>query len=304
MPMAGSGSRIAIYGAVGANLLIAVTKFIAAGFTGSSAMLSEGIHSVVDTGNQALLLLGLHRSRRPPDEMHPFGHGRELYFWSLIVAIALFGIGGGMSVYEGITHLQHPSPMTDPTWNYAVLGAAILFEGISWVICVRELRAKTKPTPFWKALRTSKDPSIVTVIFEDSAALAGLVIAFAGVFLHHRFALPWADGAASILIGLVLAGVAIFLVYESKGLLIGESAAPEMVASIRETAAALPEIEQVRRPMTMHLGPEEVLLNLELQFRQDLPDHRITAVVKDLERTLRELHPSLRFVFIEATAAH
>lgn len=293
-------SPVAIWGAIAANLLIAVTKFVAAGFTGSSAMLSEGIHSVVDTGNQSLLLLGLRRSRKPPDEHHPFGHGKELYFWSLIVAVLLFGIGGGMSIYEGITHLRHPVPDSNPTWNYAVLGAAFLFEGISWMVAFREFRPKTRGVGFWKAIHGSKDPSIVTVIFEDSAALAGLVIAFLGVFLHHQFGFAWADGAASILIGLVLAVVAVFLVYESKGLLIGESTDPEVVASIRAAACEVPGVVGVQSPMTMHLGPEEVLLNLEVQFQRDLPAHRISDAVEQLEKILRERHPSIRHVFIEA----
>jgi cation diffusion facilitator family transporter len=295
-----SGSPIAIYGAAAANLLIAVTKFVAAGFTGSSAMISEGIHSVVDTGNQLLLLLGLKKARKPADESHPFGHGKELYFWSLIVAILLFGIGGGMSIYEGITHIQHPNPLTDPTWNYAVLGAAFLFEGISWVIAVRELRPHLGRGGVWKSIRRSKDPSIVTVVFEDSAALIGLILAFLGVFFGHQLDNPYMDGAASILIGLVLAAVAVILVYESKGLLLGESADPEVVQSICALAQGIPAIEKVKHPLTMHFGPHEILLNLEVSFRPETSAAQVSQAVDQLERAIREKHPDIQRIFIES----
>ena len=300
--MASHEKPLAIYGAMGANLLIAVTKFVAAGFTGSSAMLSEGIHSTVDTGNQLLLLLGLKKSRKPPDTNHPFGHGKELYFWSLIVAVALFGIGGGMSIYEGITHLLHPHPLEDPTWNYATLGLAFLFESVSWWIAVKELREQIGDKGLWKSLRASKDPSVVTVFFEDSAALAGLIVAFLGVFLGHRLNSPTADGIASIVIGLILAAVAVFLVRESKGLLLGDSADPAIVKEIRDLARSLPAVADVQCPLTMHFGPEEVLLNLEIDFRPGLPPGEITAAVNHLERQIREKHPEFKRIFIEARA--
>lgn len=291
---------LAIYGALGANLLIAVTKFIAAGFTGSSAMLSEGIHSVVDTGNEVLLLLGLKKSRKPPDAGHPFGHGKELYFWSLIVAVALFGVGGGMSVYEGITHLQHPHALESPAWSYAVLGAAFVFETVSWVIVVRALLPEIRKEGFWQAVRTSKDPSVVTVFFEDSAALAGLVVAFLGVFLGHRLDNPYADGIASIVIGVILAAVSLFLVYQSKGLLLGESADPEVVADIHALARAIPAVADVQCPLTMHFGPDEVLLNLEMDFRPDATAAQITEAIERLEHDVRERHPEISRIFIEA----
>ena len=298
-----SGERpLAVYGAMGANLLIAVTKFAAAGFSGSSAMLSEGIHSMVDTGNQLLLLLGMKRSRRPADDDHPFGYGKELYFWSLIVAIVLFGLGGGMSVYEGITHLLHPHPLKDPKWNYVVLGASFFFEGISWIIAVKQLRPAFREDGLWKGLRSSKDPSIVTVFFEDSAALVGLVVAFLGVFIGHRLGSPLADGIASIVIGVVLAVVAVFLVYESRGLLLGETADPAVVEDIRRLARSLPGVAEVGRPLTMHLGPDEVLLNLEIDFRPNLAPDQISEEVDRLEREIRERHPEMRRIFIEAKA--
>ncbi|HKI06400.1 MAG TPA: cation diffusion facilitator family transporter [Thermoanaerobaculia bacterium] len=293
---------LAIYGAMGANLLIAITKFVAAGLSGSSAMLSEGIHSTVDTGNQLLLLLGLKKSRKPPDTSHPFGHGKELYFWSLIVAVALFGIGGGMSAYEGITHLLHPHPLEDPTWNYVVLGLAFVFEGVSWAIAFKELRPKVGKEGLWKTLRSSKDPSIVTVFFEDSAALAGLIVAFLGVLLGHRWNSPYADGIASIVIGVILAGVAVILVYESKGLLLGESTDPATVEDIRAMARALPAVADVKCPLTMHFGPEEVLLNLEIDFRPGLPPGEVTQAINRLEQEIREKHPEINRIFIEARA--
>ncbi|MEA2602463.1 MAG: hypothetical protein QOF89_3455 [Acidobacteriota bacterium] len=291
---------LAIYGALGANLLIAVTKFIAAGFTGSSAMLSEGIHSVVDTGNEVLLLLGLKKSRKPADAGHPFGHGKELYFWSLIVAVALFGVGGGMSVYEGITHLQHPHALESLAWSYGVLGAAFVFETVSWIIAVRGILPEIREEGLWKAVQTSKDPSIVTVLFEDSAALAGLIVAFLGVFMGQWLGTPYADGIASIVIGVILAGVALFLVYQSKRLLLGESADPKVVEDIRALARAIPAVVDVHHPLTMHFGPDEVLLNLEIDFRPDVTAAEITAAIERLEHDVRERHPEIGRIFIEA----
>jgi cation diffusion facilitator family transporter len=293
---------IAIYGAMAANLVIAATKFVAAGLTGSSAMISEGIHSVVDTGNQLLLLLGIRRSRKPPDKDHPFGHGMELYFWSLVVAMLLFGVGGGMSVYEGVSHLLHPHPLEDATWSYASLAIAFIFEGISWFLAMRQLRPLIRQRGLWKALRTSKDPSILILFFEDSVALVGLVIAFLGVFLGHLWNSPAADGIASILIGLLLAAVASLLVHESRGLLLGESADPEVLADIRAVVDADPAVEKAGYPLTMHLAPEEVLLNLEIDFHPGLPPGRITESIIRLEQEIRRRHPEVRRIFIEARA--
>jgi cation diffusion facilitator family transporter len=293
---------IAIYGAMAANLVIAATKFVAAGFTGSSAMISEGIHSLVDTGNQILLLLGIRKSKKPPDQGHPFGHGMELYFWSLVVAMLLFGVGGGMSIYEGVTHLLHPHPLEDATWNYISLGIAFVFEGISWVLAMRQFRPLIRERGIWKALRTSKDPSILVLFFEDSAALVGLVIAFLGVFLGHLWSSPMADGIASILIGLLLAGVATLLVRESKGLLLGESVEPDILEDIRAIVDSDPAVARAKYPLTMHLGPEEVLMNLELDFHPGLQPGKITESVNRLEREIQRRHPEIRRIFIEARA--
>lgn len=297
--MAHAGKPIALYGAIAANAAIAVTKFAAAAFTGSSAMLSEGIHSVVDTGNQLLLLLGLRKSRRPPDAEHPFGHSKELYFWSLVVAVVLFGVGGGMSLYEGIGHLQDPHPLEDPTWNYVTLAAALVFEGISWWIALRELRKGLPGVGVWRAVRTSKDPAIFVVLTEDTAALAGLLIAAGGIALGHATGNPAFDGLASVAIGVVLAGVAVFLVYESRNLLLGEAADPTTVASVRALAAADPAVARAGAPLTMHLGPHDVLVNLEATFRPDLPAAEVAAAAARIEAAVRAAHPEVRRVFVE-----
>lgn len=301
--MAGpSGSILAVYGAIAANFIIALTKFGAAFLTGSSAMLSEGIHSLVDTGNQLLILLGIRRSRRPADPAHPYGYGKELYFWSLIVAMLLFGVGGGMSFYEGVRHLRHPSPMQDPTWNYVVLGIAVLVEAGAWWLALRELLRTRGKRSLWQALRATKDAAVYTVLAEDTAAILGLLVAFLGIWLGQHYGNPVFDGAASIIIGLILACVAVFLAYESKGLLIGESADPEVVRRIHELAAAEPGVERAGTPLTMHLGPDQILLNLDVQFRSDLPAAEVVRTIDRIERAIRDEHPQVQRIFIEAEA--
>ncbi len=293
-------SKLPIYGALVANLAIAITKFIAASFTGSSAMLSEGIHSVVDTGNQMLILLGLKKAEKSPDKMHPFGYGKELYFWSLIVAVLLFGIGGGMSFYEGISHLQHPSALSDPTWNYAVLGAAFVFEGISWVIALKSFMKKKSKLGIFGRIRTSKDPAAFVVVLEDSAAMLGIIVALVGVWAGHHFNNPMYDGVASIVIGVILAVVAIFLVYESKGLLVGESARPEIVENIIKIVNADTAVEDAEEPLTMHFGPSEVLLAINVQFKSTLNSAEVVAAVDRIEKAIRSQHPEIKRIFIEA----
>lgn len=302
--MAGGSSDqpITIYAAIAANFLIAVSKFIVAGITRSSAMLSEAIHSVADTGNQALLLLGIRLSRRKATDEHPFGHGKELYFWSLIVAIILFGVGGGISLYEGLLHLQHPEALGDPTWNYVVLGVAALFETAAFYIAFRELVKVAGEGSIWKAVRASKDPAIFVVLFEDAAALAGLVVAFLGVFLGHQLQMPFLDALASIVIAVILMVVAIILAYESRNLLIGEGASPEIVASIRVLVAADSDIAEVMMPVTMHLGPKEILLNMDLRFRKGLKTGEIAAAVDRIENIIREAHPEIKHIYLEVEA--
>lgn len=291
---------IAVYGAIAANFIIAVIKYIVAFLTGSSAMLSEGIHSTADTGNQLLLLLGIHKSRKPADDAHPFGHGQELYFWSLIVAIILFSAGGGMSVYEGITHLQHPTEMTNPGWNYAVLIVAFFVEGIAWFIALRELlKYQETGESFWKSLRSSKDPSVFVVFGEDTAAMSGLLVAFLGVFLGHQLNSHYPDAIASIIIGIILAIVAIFLAYESKSLLVGETADPKIVEGVNKLVLSNPSVEKLRRPLTMHLGPNEILLNLDVQFNERIETSQLVKVIDELETQIQDEYPSVRQIFIE-----
>jgi len=229
-------------------------------------MLSEGIHSTVDTFNGVLLLVGLKLSQRPATPEHPFGHGKELYFWSLIVAVLIFGLGGGMSFYEGVQHIRNPEPMQDPLWNYVVLGGAGVFEGASFVIALRQFLKEAGGTPFWEALHRSKDPTTYTVLAEDSAALAGLVVAALGIALSHRFEKPELDGAASLIIGLLLAGVALALIRESRGLLIGEGIRPETARAIRSIALGQPKVRDVGRVLSMYIGPDDVLVTMDLDF--------------------------------------
>jgi cation diffusion facilitator family transporter len=300
MPKESSKKPIAIYGAIASNLIIAIIKFIVAFFTGSSAMLSEGIHSTADTGNQLLLLFGLRQSKIPADEEHPFGHGQELYFWSLIVAIILFSGGGGMSIYEGITHLQHPNELQNPTWNYVVLVVAFIVEGVSWSIAYRELLKNKDPDEsFWRGLRVSKDPSIFVVFGEDTAALTGLVVAFLGIFLGHQFNSHVPDAIASIIIGFILAAIAVFLAYESKSLLVGETAERKTVEGIRTLVLEHEAVEQMRRPMTMHFGPHEILLSLDVQFKSRLRTSEIVKAIDEIETKIHNQYPDIRQIFIE-----
>ena len=297
--MSGSAKKT-IYAAMAANFAIAVIKFIAASFTGSSAMLSEGIHSVVDTGNELLLLLGLRLSKKPADDSHPFGYGQELYFWTLIVALFIFAIGGGMSIYEGIDHLRNPEPLTDPRWNYAVLGLAAIFEGYSWNIALQQFLASKKEDSFWKAIRASKDPIVFTILIEDTAALVGLLVAFIGVFSGHLLGNVYLDGVASIVIGVILCGVAFLLASESKGLLIGEGATAETVASIRKITSSDPAVDKVVKVLTLHFGPQEILLNLEIKFVQDLETEELAIAVERLESSISSQHSEIQNIFIEA----
>jgi cation diffusion facilitator family transporter len=295
-----SESRTAIFAAIAGNLAIAATKFVAAAFTGSSAMLSEGIHSLVDTGNGTLLLLGVRMSRKPPDATHPFGHAMELYFWSLVVAILIFALGGGMSVYEGVIHIAHPNQLKNPIWNYAVLGFAILFESISFLFAIKAFRKEKGDQGIWETVHGSKDPTTFTILFEDTAALLGLLVALAGIFLGHQLDRPYLDGVASITIGVILGVVASFLAYESKGLLIGEGVSPQKLDSIRAIASADPSVVEVRKALTMHFGPNDVLLTLDVRFQKELKSGDIASAVNRLEAKIRDRHPEIRHIFIEA----
>ena len=295
-------SPIAIYGAMAANVAIAVTKFIVAGITGSSAMLSEGIHSAVDTINGVLLLIGLRLNKRPATAEHPFGHGKELYFWSLIVAVLIFGLGGGVSFYEGVHHIRHPQPLTDATWNYVVLALAAVFEGTSFAIALRQFLGQTGKRPFWNALHASKDPATYTVLAEDGAALVGLLIAAAGVYASHRLGIPELDGAASLLIGLLLCGVAVLLVRESRGLLIGEGIRPETARAIRDIANGQPHVHSVGHVLSMYMGPDEVLAVIDLDFDPGCSTADAARAIGAIEKAVRERFPVIRRLYVDAGA--
>jgi cation diffusion facilitator family transporter len=295
-------SKPAVIAAVIGNAAIAAIKFVAGAMTGSSAMISEGLHSLVDTGNGGLLYYGLHRGARPPDTNHPFGHGMEVYFWSLIVAISIFGIGGGMSVYEGITHIEHPSPLQNPTINYIVLALAFVFEALSFSVAWRTFRRSKGSRRTLTAIHHGKDPSLFTVLFEDTAALLGLIVAFLGVLLSHRFEAPVLDGLASVIIGAILICAAAWLAYESRSLLVGEAADPEVVEAMRRIVLADPAVVDVGAILTMHLGPDEVLVNMEVQFSPRLAVEDVHAAIHRIERAISRPYPKVNRVFIEVEA--
>lgn len=297
-----TGSKKVIYAALIGNGLISITKFIAASITGSSAMLSEGIHSLVDTGNQVLLLNGLKRAQKPPDKDFPFGYGKEIYFWSFIVAILIFALGAGISIYEGILHILHPKPMTTPYINYIVIGLALIFEGFAWYFAFKEFIKSKGKWSYITAVQKAKDPSIFVVLFEDSAALLGLVVAFLGIFLGQVTGIVYFDGAASIVIGLILAGTAIWLAYETKGLLIGESANESKVKGIRELASSLDNVLHVNEVLTLHMGPEFILVNISLEFMDEADADEIEQTIEELDREIKKNYPLVKRVFVEAEA--
>ncbi|MBZ9920035.1 MULTISPECIES: cation diffusion facilitator family transporter [unclassified Mesorhizobium] len=298
--MAGhGGSRTVIYAALAGNLAIALTKFVAAFFTGSSAMFSEGVHSLVDTGNGSLLLYGMHRAARPATRAHPLGHGRELYFWSFIVALLVFALGAGVSFYEGVTHIIAPEPAANVRVNYIVLGLSFLFEGSSWLVALREFRRQKGQQGWLQAVQSSKDPSVYTVLFEDSAALLGLIVAFAGILAAEIFEMPELDGAASIGIALILGATAAFLARESKGLLIGEPASPAVQKEVLAIAQQDPAVQRANGVLTVHLGPEEIVAGLSIEFEDHLSAPEIEACVERLEAQLRKEMPEITRLFVK-----
>jgi cation diffusion facilitator family transporter len=289
---------IVLYGALAANLGIGVAKFVAAGLTGSSSMLTEGFHSVVDSGNQVLLLYGQKKAKRPADEAHPFGYGRELYFWAFVVAILIFAIGAGVSIFEGWRHIQEPEPLTSPTINYVVLAISFALEGSSWTIAVREFAKAKGDMGWWDAIHRSKDPAGFIVLFEDSAALAGLVIAGIGIWASHAFNEPRIDGAASIAIGVILALVAVLLARESKGLLIGERADPAIIATIRRIVAAHPAIISVNHVRTIHTAPDSIFAAISADFDDAVKMGNGETMIETMEDELRAAVPTLSSIYI------
>ena len=297
-----SGSKTVIYAALAGNTVIAAGKFVVASITGSSAMFSEGVHSLVDTGNQALILLGLRRARRPADEEFPFGHGKEIYFWSFVVAMSIFGLGAGVSIYEGIQHLLDPTELTNVGWSYGMLGFAMVVEGGAWLLAFREFDRTRGRRSFLEAIEHGKDPTTYVVLFEDTAALAGLLVALVGIALTQWTGLAWIDGAASIVIGGILAATAFWLAKETMGLLIGESADPEVTRGIRSIASGQAGVVRVNEVLTMHMGPDFVLVNLSIDFEDALDAGAIERAVHAIDVNIKERYPEVKRVFAEAEA--
>jgi cation diffusion facilitator family transporter len=298
--MAKSESAVVVYAALAANALIAVTKFGAAAFTGSAAMLSEGIHSLVDTGNQFLLLYGLNRAKKPATSSHQFGHGLQLYVWSFLVAIVIFGFGACLSVAQGVAKIRAPEPIEHPVVNYVVLGAAMVFETAGWLVAFRHLREEFRGKNVFASAGLSKDPTVFTVLFEDSAALAGLLVAFVGLVLAQLLRMPVLDGVASVVIGLVLAVTAWLLVRETQSLLTGEAVDPAVREDIERIVRAEPAVERLNEILTMHFGPSDVLVLLSVDFTDTVPAGEVETTVTRIERTVKGAHPEVTRVFVEA----
>ncbi|MGH7020349.1 MAG: cation diffusion facilitator family transporter [Brevundimonas sp.] len=298
--MAASNSKNVIFAALAGNTAIAVTKFAAAFFTGSAAMMSEAIHSSVDTGNQILLLIGLKRAARPASETHPFGHGLQLYFYTFVVSVLIFGLGAVISILHGIERIRAPEPIDNPWVNYVVLGLAVLFEGGSWWVALKAFNHERAGRPLLRSVQDSKDPTIFTVLFEDTAALTGLVIALIGVIASQAFNLPVIDGVASVAIGVVLAITAGFLAFESQSLLTGEAADPATRAGIAALAVEEPGVVGLNDLRTMHFGPNEILVALSLDFRDDLTAAEVEATVARLEHRIRAAYPQAGRIYVEA----
>jgi cation diffusion facilitator family transporter len=294
-------SRQVVYAALAGNLLVATTKAVAAFLTGSSAMLSEALHSFVDSGNEVLLLYGQYRAARPPDAAHPLGHGRELYFWSFIVALLIFAISSGVSIYQGIEQIREPAPIRNPWVNYVVLAFATVFEGASWALSVKQFRGATARgrLSFYEAFRRSKDPPSFMVLFEDGAALLGIAFAAAGTFAASHWQRPELDGVASLLIGLVLGTIALLLAQESKSLLIGEGASVEFVQSVTSIAAGNPAVRRVNGLLTAQLAPDQIVVALSLEFSDDLRVPELEERVIEIERSIRARHSEVTAVFVK-----
>ena len=302
--MASNGSSVVVWAALAGNLAIAATKFGAAAVTGSSAMLSEAVHSLVDTGNEVLLLYGMRRAAKAPDATHPFGYGRELYFWSFVVALLIFAVGAGVSTYEGITHLANPEPIKSPRVVFAVLGLSAVFEGVSWWIALREFLANKGSQTIWQSFRASKDPPSFMVLFEDSAALLGIAVAAAGTGLALVTGRPEWDGIASLVIGAILAVVAILLARESKALLIGERADPALSVGILAIARSIDGVDDANGVATLQLAPDQVIAYLSVAFEDDLRTSAIEAATIELEHRVRDTHREVVALFVKPQAAH
>jgi len=290
---------IVLYGALAANLGIAVAKFVAAGVSGSSSMLTEGVHSLVDSGNQVLLLYGQRRARKPADHAHPFGYGRELYFWAFVVAMLIFAGGAGVSIYEGVLHYRDPAPLHDPLINYVVLAIAFALESGSWIVAVREFnRDRSGAAGWWQSLVRSKDPAQFMVLLEDSAALAGLAIAAIGIWASHYFGDARIDGVASMVIGTLLAAIALGLAHKAKGLIIGEAADQSLIGRLRAALEGWPEITSVNHVRTIHTAPESVFVAVSADFADDLSMGEAERLIERMETQLKALSPAISSIYI------
>ena len=294
-------SRTAIYASIAANVAIAITKFIVGATAHSTAMLAEGVHSLVNCFDGGLLLLGQRRSRRPANEAHPFGYGREVYFWSLIVAILFFALGSGVTIYEGVRRVIEPGPLGDPTWSYVVIAASALFDGASFVVGLRQFRRHMRAPGYWRAVRRSKDPSLFSVVLEDVADLTGLALAFLGVFLSHRLRMPVLDGVASIAIGLVLGAIATVLLIETHGLLVGEAASPELVDAVQRAALEGDGVVAASRPASLHVGPQDIVIALQVEFEPRLSAEQVAERAAALDERLRAQYPAIQRVLVQPT---
>lgn len=294
-----ASSNKSIYAALAANLLIALTKFAAGFFSNSAAMVAEGVHSVVDTANQVLLLFGLHQSRKKPDAKHPFGYGKELYFYSFIVSILIFGLGGGVSIYQGIAHIITPEVPGNPTWNYAVLGMSVIFEGSSLLIAAKEFNKLRGELSWWQAIVKSKDPSTFLVLFEDSAAVIGLVIVAVCMFIGHTYHINYLDGLASLLVGLVLIFVSIILARESRSLLMGEGIGATTKKHIIEIVEQDDDVLKLMHLMSTYQSPTEVLLMLIISFKSDLDTAGINNAIIRIRNRVKDEYGLIHFVIIQ-----
>ncbi len=288
-----------IYSALAANLLISITKFVAGAFSNSAAMISEGIHSLVDTINQILLLYGLKQSQKPADSLRPFGYGKELYFYAFIVSILIFGLGGGISIYQGITHVLHPEPLEDPTWNYVVLALSVVFEGTSLVIAAREFNKSREGLSWWDAIVRSKDPSNFLVLFEDGAAVAGLLLVMICIFLGHQYDMPELDGVGSILVGLILVFVSIILARESRSLLMGEGIMPENQKKIIAIAEKDPAVIKVQHLLSTYQSPEVIVLMLIITFEEHLETAEINEAIDRIRQAIKQQYKLVQFVIVQ-----
>ena len=297
--MAGSSKKV-IYAALVGNAIIAVAKFVMSAITGSAAMFSEGIHSVVDTGNQVLLLFGLKQAKKPPNEMHPYGHGKEVYFWSFVVAILIFAVGAGLSLFKGIEHILHPTEITKPFLNYLVLGFAIVIEAIVFYVAIKEFNKSKGEMDYLEAIQRGKDPGLFVVLLEDAAAMLGLIVAMAGIAISQITGNYVFDGIASVLIGLILASIAALLAYETKGLLIGESANSNVVAGIHDVVKQTHGVQKVNEVLTMHMGPEYILVNLSVEFSDHIRTGNMEVLVSQVDQEIKAKFKNVKRVFIEA----